>query len=56
MLTRLLLLYLASFLAIASIVMAVGLRRIIAAALALPFVAVAALVLAAGVVAVFGMR
>jgi hypothetical protein len=55
MLTRLLLLYLGSFFVLAGIVAAIGLRRILAAALALPFVAGGASVLAAALWGIVGM-
>jgi len=47
--SRILALYLGSFLLVSGIVAAIGLRRIIAATLALPFVVGAAAVLAAGI-------
>jgi hypothetical protein len=56
MLTRLVLLYLGSFLLLAGIVKAIGLRRIVLALASLPFVAGAAAVLAAALWGTVGMR
>jgi len=47
--SRILALYLGSFLLVAGIIATIGLRRIVAATLALPFVVGAAALLAAGI-------
>jgi hypothetical protein len=56
MLIRLAFVYLGSFFFLAGIVTAIGLRRIVAAALALPFVAGAAAVVAVALWVTVGMR
>jgi hypothetical protein len=56
MLIRLVLLYLGSFLLLAGIVTVIGLRRIVATALTLPFVTGAAAVIATALWVTVGMR